>query len=56
VRECRRVNVTTPSSQLLSDGFGVYRDAQGYYYEVLQYTNGYNGCSSPALYFNGVLA
>jgi murein DD-endopeptidase MepM/ murein hydrolase activator NlpD len=56
VRACRRVSVTAPSSHLLSDGFGVYRDADGCYYEVLDYTNGFNGCSDPSLYFNGILA
>jgi murein DD-endopeptidase MepM/ murein hydrolase activator NlpD len=54
VRACRRHTVTAPNSHLLSVGFGVYRDAQGFYYEVLDNENGYNGFNSPALYFNGV--
>jgi len=56
VRPCRRVKVSSPNSQLLSDGFGVLRDADGYYFEVINYQNGYNGCVTPALFFNGVLA
>jgi murein DD-endopeptidase MepM/ murein hydrolase activator NlpD len=54
VRPCRRVKVSSPTGQLLSDGFGVYRDAEGHYFEVLNYQNGYNGCVAPV--FNGKLA
>jgi murein DD-endopeptidase MepM/ murein hydrolase activator NlpD len=56
VRPCHRVKVSSPNGQLLTDGFGVLRDAEGYYFEVLNYQNGYNGCLTPALFFNGVLA
>lgn len=54
VRPTRRVKVTA-GGQLLSDGFGVLRDAEGYYFEVLDYGNGENGCIDPGPLFNGTL-
>lgn len=54
MRPFRRVKVTSPNGQLLSDGFGVYRYSEGYYYEVIEYGNGFNGCVPPV--FNGTLA
>jgi murein DD-endopeptidase MepM/ murein hydrolase activator NlpD len=53
VRPTRRVKVTA-RGQLLSDGFGVLQDADGYYFEVIDYGNGFNGCIPPT--FNGILA
>ena len=55
VRPTRRVKATA-GGQLLSDGFGVLRDAEGYYFEVIDYGNGYNGCIDPGPLFNGILA
>ncbi|MEP2085080.1 MAG: hypothetical protein ABJP87_04335 [Bauldia litoralis] len=41
--------------QLIYDGNGVLK-RDGYYYEVVDYDNGYNGCIDPAPLYNGVLA
>jgi murein DD-endopeptidase MepM/ murein hydrolase activator NlpD len=55
VRPTRRVKVTAGGLPL-SDGFGVLRDAEGYYYEVLDYNNGYNGCVDPGPLFDTLTA
>jgi murein DD-endopeptidase MepM/ murein hydrolase activator NlpD len=55
VRPTRRVKVTA-GGQLLLDGFGVLRDAEGYYFEVIDFNNGENGCIDPGPRFNGILA
>ena len=47
VRPCKRVKQRVPGKVYLSDGFGVYKK-DGYYFEVLDHDNGYNGCV-PAL-------
>lgn len=55
VRPCRRVTTTRPDKQYLYDGFGLlYRG--GFYYEVIDYDNGFNGCVDPEPFFNGFLA
>ena len=54
VRPCKRVRFTRPGKQYLQDGYGIYRDLAGNYYEVIDYDNGFNGCVTPS--FNGRLA
>jgi len=56
VRPTRRVKVTAPTDTLLSDGYGVFKDADGYYFAVIDYGNGENGCIDPGPRFNGILA
>ena len=56
VRPTRRVKVTAPTDTLLSDGFGTFKDADGYYYAIIDYGNGFNGCVNPEQFFNGILA
>lgn len=55
VRPTRRVKVTA-GGQLLSDGFGVLRDADGYYFELIGYDNGENGCIDPGPLFSDLTA
>lgn len=54
LRPLQKVKQKT-GKQLIYDGNGVFRK-DGYYYEVLDYGNGYNGCVSPEPFFNKVLA
>ena len=56
MRPTRRVKVTAPTDTLLSDGFGTFKDADGYYYAIIDYGNGFNGCVNPEQFFNGILA
>lgn len=34
---------------LLYDGYGPYRDKDGFYYEIFDYENGLNGCIDPTV-------
>lgn len=55
IRPVVRVKVRT-GRVLLNDGKGPYRDAEGYFYEVLDYGNGYNGCVSLRPFSTEILA
>ena len=44
-RPVRKVRTTKPGNQYLQTSKGIYRDDDGYYYEVCQWWNGYNGCT-----------
>jgi len=39
-----KVRTATSGKQYLSNAQGIYRDEQGYYYEIYDYKNGFNGC------------
>jgi len=55
VRPVRRVKERSAKKQYLTDANGVLK-YQGYYYEIVDYANGTNGCINPMPFFNGVLA
>lgn len=55
VRKCRKVVSTIPSGHYLQSGDGILYEG-GYYYEVLNWESGYNGCVNPADYWNNTLA
>lgn len=40
--------MTQPALSAYNDEAGTYRDAQGFYYPVWDYNNGFNGCTDPA--------
>lgn len=54
IRKCRKVR--SPDGYLIYDGFGPYRDKDGFYYEILDYENGLNGCIDPTPYWTGMYA
>lgn len=54
VRAIEKVKART-GRQLLYDGFGVFKK-DGYYYEVIDYNNGYNGCIDPQPFMTPYLA
>lgn len=43
-RPCVKVTRTVSTRNYLQTSHGTYRDQEGYYYEVYDYNNGYNGC------------
>ena len=51
VRALVRVKTTSTDKQYLYDGNGLL-NRNGSYYEVVDYTNGYNGCVDPSTFFN----
>lgn len=54
VRPCKKVkNRTKIASWYLKDGNGVYKTKDGHFLEVLDYSNGWNGCVDPEQFFNG---
>lgn len=55
IRPVRRVNRTSKGKTYLYDGYGIYRK-DGYYFEVINYENGTNGCINPAPFQSGRLA
>ena len=55
VRPVKKVTSIMQGKQYLYDGFGLFKK-DGYYYEVADYNNGYNGCVDPEPFFNGYLA
>lgn len=55
VRPVKRVKKTSKKKQYLSDGFGLLK-LDGYYFEIVNYENGTNGCVNPALFLNNTLA
>lgn len=55
VRLCRKVSRTVPGHTYLNDGNGIYYK-NGWYYEVINYDNGFNGCIDPWPLFNGLQA
>lgn len=50
MRLCKKVLITKSDKRYLMDGFGIYKK-NGYYYEVVDYNNGYNGCIDPMPFF-----
>lgn len=55
VRVCRKVTKKQKGKHYLSDSLGTYKSG-GFYYEVVDYDNGTNGCINPNLLFNGKFA
>jgi murein DD-endopeptidase MepM/ murein hydrolase activator NlpD len=55
VRPCRKVRAIDSSKQYLADGNGVVK-RDGFYFEVIDYGNGFNGCIDPGPLYNGFLA
>jgi len=55
VRPVKKVVSLTQGKQYLYDGFGLFKK-DGYYYEIIDYDNGYNGCIDPEPFFNQYLA
>lgn len=61
VRPCRKVRspITGPgyfNHYLTTADATLYRDAEGFYYEVIDYQNGYNGCISLAPFSTETIA
>lgn len=57
VRKCKKTLVLNPASNYLSSPASEsipYR-LNGYYYEIPEYTNGYNGCIDPVSIWNGIV-
>lgn len=50
VRKCKRVKSRERGKEYLRDS-AKYLKRDGYYYEVVDYDNGYNGCVSPSLFY-----
>ena len=55
VRLCKRVKLTDATKQYIVDSNGIYQK-DGWYYEVVNYSNGYNGCIDPQPFFHNILA
>jgi hypothetical protein len=55
VRPVKRVKKTSRKKQYLSDGFGLLKK-DGYYFEIINYENGTNGCINPAPFLNDLRA
>lgn len=56
-RPCKRVLKPTENAVCLLGQDGQrYKDSEGKYYEVLDYDNGFNGCTDPINKFNGQFA
>jgi len=55
IRPVQRVKKITRRKEYLYDGFGILKK-DGYYFEVINYDNGTNGCINPAPFLNGILA
>lgn len=55
VRPVQRVKKTVRGKQYLYDGNGIFKK-DGYYFEVVNYENGTNGCVNPMPFFSGGLA
>lgn len=57
VRECTKVTTTYTDKQYLIDANGaLYKDAQGFYYLIPNFDNGFNGCIDPKRLYNNVSA
>ncbi len=59
VRELRKVNYFDMTKNYISSSSSdttPYKDSQGNYYLIPNYTNGYNGCIDPAPFYNGQYA
>lgn len=52
IRKCKRVLERASKKQYIRDQYG-YVKINGFYYEVQDYDNGYNGCVDPAQFFDG---
>lgn len=50
VRPVRKMKIRSSKKQYLSDGNGLLK-IDGFYFEVLDYTNGYNGCVNPEPFY-----
>lgn len=55
VRPVKRVTRTSKGKQYLYDGFGLFKK-DGYYFEIINYENGTNGCINPKPFFTKGLA
>jgi len=55
VRPVKRVKKTSRRKEYLYDGFGILK-IDGYYFEIVDYNNGVNGCVNPELFFNNIQA
>lgn len=55
VRPVKPVKKTSRNKEYLYDGFGIFKK-DGYYFEIVDYYNGVNGCVDPDLYFNEIQA
>lgn len=55
VRPVKRVSEVSSNKQYLYDGSGLFQK-DGFYYEIVDYGNGYNGCVNPFPFLNGQLA
>lgn len=56
IRPVKKVKTADASHQYLSTAQGLYKDADGYYYLVPNYNNGYNGCVPLAPFSTETLA
>jgi hypothetical protein len=54
IRKCRKVK--SPDGYLICHGFGPYPDKVGFYYEIVDYENGLNGCIDPTPFWTGMYA
>ena len=52
IRKCKRVQDLNENKEYLKNQNG-YVKMNGYYYEIQDYDNGYNGCIDPAQFFDG---
>lgn len=50
IRPVKKVKKTSKGKTYLLDGFGIFKK-DGFYYEVIDFNNGTNGCVSPAKLF-----
>lgn len=55
LRQCLRTKTLRNDRQYILDGNGMLQ-RNGYFYEVVNYENGYNGCISPQPFFHDILA
>lgn len=55
VRPVKRVKKLAKGKNYLTDANGKLK-LDGYYFEVINYDNGYNGCINPVPFYNGLIA
>lgn len=56
IRECKKTKIYNQANYYLSSEGNesvAYKDAEGNYYSIPNYTNGYNGCVDPFLFWDG---
>jgi murein DD-endopeptidase MepM/ murein hydrolase activator NlpD len=52
VRKCKKVTKVDNTKGYLKNGQGLFKK-DGFYYEIVDISNGYNGCVNPTLFYNG---